>query len=382
MRRLETGIGGSAPNFSRMKWATGVAVVAAVVAAGTPTLASTARPSTGVVAGSPIVAVLDTGVRVTHQEFDYRGPHAANDQIVAWWDFTADKKPALVLPKPGQLWDTQVAQPYDDLGHGTSVASMAVGLNRNAAKTRSAAPGYRLAVGKVLSNGAGQAPLATAINWAVHTVHASVINISIGSIAPVPSAVLGVDALDAIDDAWRSGVLIVVGNGNGWGNVGVLPGEPGWAMDYGMSTHVLTVGESDETANELDSTDPEVTAQGADTMAANTGDGDYMYEGGTSFASPFVAGFAARLITAARERGRRMSPEQLRTLIEYSAVDTILPPQFEGYGQLALAQLPGALAHARAGTLPARPNPDLNGWYEDNVAMKLRDLWSNQLRYP
>ena len=270
-------------------------------------------------------------------------------------------------------------QPYDDFGHGTGVAAMAVGLNRAPSKTPSAAPGYRLAVGKVLDSGGGGAgDLAAAIEWAVHTVHADVINISIGSPAPVP-AVIFARELAAIDDAWQAGVLVVVASGNGWGNVGVLPGQPGWASPPGSSTHALIVGESD-VQGVFDDTDPEVTAQGAVHTATNTGDGQYVDEGGSSFASPFVAGFAARLIDAARHAGRRMTPQRLRELIEYSAQDTVRPPQSEGYGQLSLAELSPALVHARAGTLPTRPNPDPSGWYVDNVAMRLRDAWSNQLR--
>jgi subtilisin family serine protease len=365
-----------------MRWGTGIAIVAVALGAG-PALASTPKSTTSrVVDRSPIVAVLDSGVRVTHQEFDYRGPHATGDQVVAWWDFTTVKKTKAVLPRQGQLWDPQVAQPYDDIGHGTGVAAMAVGLNRSPTKTASAAPGYRLAVAKVSGNVSATENLGAAIRWAVHTVHASVINISIGSVAPIPAAWPSPEELDAIDDAWRSGTLVVVANGNGWGNVGVLPGEPGWSMNYGMSTHVLTVGESDATANELDSTDPEITAQGVVTTASATGDRAYVYEGGTSFAAPFIAGLAARLIAAARDRGRRLRPDRLRTLLEYSAVDTAVPPQFEGYGAVSLAQVPPAEAHARAGTLPTRPNPDLSGWYVDNVTMRLRDIWSNKLRYP
>src|SRR4051794_21821187 len=109
--------------------------------------AASGAASRGTVAGSPIVAVLDTGVRVTHHAFDYRGPGSTNDQVVAWWDFSADKKRKFVAPRPGQLWDTEVSQPYDDIGHGTAVASMAVGLRRSG-QTPSAAPGFRLAVAK------------------------------------------------------------------------------------------------------------------------------------------------------------------------------------------------------------------------------------------
>ncbi|MDQ1686317.1 MAG: hypothetical protein QOC82_3054 [Frankiaceae bacterium] len=332
----------------------------------------------GVVADSPVVALLDSGVRVTHDEFAYAGPRATNDQIAAWWDFTTDKKPTAVLPKPGQTWDPTVRTPYDSAGHGTGTAAMAVGLNRDAAKTPSGAPGYRLAIGKVSGNAGAIQHLSDAIRWAVHTVHASVISISLGTIVP-DAAALYADDLDAIDDAWRSGVLVVVANGNGWGNVGVLPGEPGWAVAYGMSNHVLAVGGSD-LQGVLETTDPEVTALSAVQTATNTADGAYILESGTSFAAPFVAGLAARAIAAGRAAHRDVSPAHIRQLLEYSAVDGPRPPQSEGYGSLSLAELPSVLRYARAGALPARPNPDVSGTYVENVAMPLRDLWGTTLR--
>jgi subtilisin family serine protease len=299
----------------------------------------------GVVADSPVVALLDSGVRVTHDEFAYAGPRATNDQIAAWWDFTTDKKATAVLPK-----------------------------------TPSGAPGYRLAIGKVSGNAGAIQHLSDAIRWAVHTVRASVISISLGTVVP-DAAALYADDLDAIDDAWRSGVLVVVANGNGWGNVGVLPGEPGWAVAYGMSNHVLAVGGSD-LQGVLETTDPEVTALSAVQTATNTADGAYILESGTSFAAPFVAGLAARAIAAGRAAHRDVSPARIRQLLEYSAVDGPRPPQSEGYGSLSLAELPSVLRYARAGGLPARPNPDVSGTYVENVAMPLRDLWGTTLRRP
>jgi hypothetical protein len=334
-------------------------------------------PSGGTVAGSPIIAVIDTGVRVSHLEFDYRGPDSKTDQVVAWWDFSPVNGRA-VTPRPGQLWDHRVRDPYDDAGgegHGTAVASMAVGLRRPG-QTPSAAPGYRLAVAKLEGPG-GTGSIADAVEWAVHTVHASVINISYGTMAPVPAATLA-NNLDAIDDAWRSGVFVVVGNGNGTADAN-RPGESGWDSGYAMSTSVLSVGGS-HIEDTLQTTDPEVTTNENVNVADSGGDHGYKSWSGTSFASPFAAGFAARLIAAARSAHRTLKPDLLRRLIEYSAVDTDRPPLAEGYGAIGLAQLPAALQHARAGTLPKRPNPDDSGWYVENVSMKLRDLWSNQLR--
>lgn len=331
-----------------------------------------------VVAGSPIIVMLDTGVRATHQEFDYRGPAAKTGQLVAWWDFTGDRKDRVVEPKPGQLWDPQVPVPYDPVGHGTGVAAMAVGLNRDPLKTPSAAPGFRFGVARVLATTSGaQAPLADAIRWAVHSVHASVINISIGSIVSAPALIVA-DDYTALDEARAAGVLVVVGNGNGWGNVGCAPGEPGWATWYTSSTSVLAVGAAGPISACL-TTDPEVTTNYSPWTATISSDHAYGYEGGTSFASPFVAGFAARLIAEARQAHQATDPARIQRLIEYVAVDTTLPPQLEGYGEVELAQFSLALRHARAGTFPARPSPDPTKSYVDEIAV-LRDFWSNKLR--
>jgi hypothetical protein len=67
------------------------------------------------------------------------------------------------------------------------------------------------------------------------------------------------------------------------------------------------------------------------------------------------------------------------TLLKYSASDLGLPPQFQGYGVLTLAELPAAHAHAAAGTLPSRPSPDLDGTYVESVGGALRSTWCGTL---
>ena len=321
----------------------------------------------------PVIAVLDTGVRATHKEFSYGGPRSTSDQFVAWWDFTTEKKGAEVLPQAGQLWDTKVKDPYDGNGHGTLTASMAAGRGADKAQTPSANPGGLLAVGRVVNSGGSvSTALADAVDWAHRTVHADVISISIGSIVPVPSAVAAA-VFDAIAAARADGILVVVANGNGYADVGV-PGDPGWANLYSSSTDVLAVGAMGGSAY-TSSTDPEVTAV-YDVVGPSTADDkSYVSNQGTSFGAPYVAGFAASLLRAARQAGKPLPVDTLETLLKYSATDTSLQPAFEGYGQLTDAELPRALGHARAGTLPARPATDLNAFYVEDVAGTLRLVW-------
>src|SRR5436309_12977484 len=105
-----------------------------------------------------------------------------------------------------------------------------------------------------------------------------------------------------------------------------------------------------------------VTAQYTVTGPSNTNNTGTVTESGTSFAAPLTAGFAARLMAAALTAGKDATAANIKKLVEYSAQDTIAPPQFEGYGTIntipasaaTTPQLPAALATAAAGTLPAR----------------------------
>jgi hypothetical protein len=325
----------------------------------------------------PTVAVIDSGVRATHQEFAYKGASSTDDQFVAWWDFTSEVKPAIHLPAPGQTWDTEVADPYDRNGHGTHTASMAVGRNVDPSKDPSFAPGYPLAVAKVgKGDGTIEGDIGAAVRWAVDTAGASVISISIGSIAPFP------EVLDNVHEAARyarqHGVLVVVANGNGFNDMGI-PGDPGWASPSGDSTEVLSVGADGLDAYQSN-TDPEVVGKFFDVMMADfSGDTKYSRASGTSFSTPLVAGMAARLILESRLGGREPSPDYIEQLLKYSARDTDTPPAFEGYGVLDAASFAGAVPHAGAGTLPARPAPDPSGTYVETVGGTLRDAWSNKL---
>ena len=347
--------------------AASLALTAAGFAVTTPAQAtSSAEP--------PVVAVVDTGARATHQEFDYRGASSTDDQFVGWWDFTSERKGSIQLPGAGQTWDTAVADPYDNNGHGTQTAAMAGGRGASPVKTPSANPGGKLAIAKVGTGGGTiEGDIGAAVRWATDSVRADVINISIGSIVPLPSFLVS-DALQAIAYARSKGVLVVVSNGNGYANAGV-PGDPGWASFYAGSPNVLAVGAAGVDGL-LVSTDPEVAAVFTVTGPTHTSDTGYASISGTSFASPYTAGFASALIGVARAAGRTLSVDTLERLVKYSAADTTVPPQFEGYGVVSGAVLAAAKAHAAAGTLPARPTPDVSGTYVESVAGTLRTAWA------
>ena len=342
------------------------------------TATSTAKPAAKV----PVVTLIDTGVNPRHQEFDYRGRSSTTDQFVGWWDFSAEKKGKNVLPAPGQAWDTQVTDPYDKVGHGTLTAGMAGGRNASSTKTPSAFPGVKLAIAKV-SYYAGSATdvesaidldmLAPAVRWAVDTVHTDVVSISIGSSVPLPSS-LNAELFDALHYARQHGVLVVVSNGNGWGDLGVLPGDPGWASNFGASPDALSVGAAGS-AGLINSTDPEVTAVYSIVGPSNTDNKGYVSNGGTSFGTPYVAGFAAAVLYASRQGGHPLGVDALEQFVKDASSDTVYPPQVEGYGTLNQDLLPGALANARAGKLPTRPSPDYSALYVDGVVGTLRTLW-------
>lgn len=355
-----------------LAFALALSLLAGGMAAGGTAPATATTGSTGPV----VVTVIDTGVLATHQEFNYGGASSTTDQFVGWWDFSDGALPAF-----GQTWDTTPANPFDPNGHGTATASSAVGLNVSSTKYKSAAPGFKLAVAKVGDNdGAITGDLAAAVRWARVSVKTDIINMSIGAIVPFPAA-FDREFYNEVRLARLAGILVVVANGNGWANFGLLPAEPGATVPYGNSPDVLGVGASN-LDGALVTTDPEVAAAYTQRLASRKCNTCYSDISGTSFSSPYTAGFAARLMQTNRDNGFPGHPDYIETLIKYSARDTAMPPTTEGYGVIDAAQLAAANAHAAAGTLPTRPVPDPNALYVDTVQATADQAWVEYLGGP
>lgn len=317
-----------------------------------------------------IIALLDTGIAPAHKEF-------APGQVVAWWDFTNKS-----ATPDGRHFDERKA-PYDGHGHGTHTAAMAAGLNADPAKTPSFSPGTKLAIAKVATdNGSVTGDHAAAFRWATDVAKADVINMSIGSIIPFPGDAASIfrATYAAIEYARSRGVLVTLANGNGIGNAGLIPGL-GASSSYSMSLASLNVGAAG-TEGLNKSWDPEVAAQYRVVGPDNKTTEGYKNTAGTSFSAPLVAGFATRLFTEARGAGRNPTPGEVERLIKYVARDTEMPPVHEGYGIVDAEVLPAALEHARNGTFPARPDPDVSGTYVEEVAGRQRALNNGRTEAP
>jgi serine protease AprX len=275
------------------------------------------------------IGILDTGIETTHSQFQA-------GQVVAWRDYI-----------------NRIATPYDDHGHGTAVASRAAG------STLGGAPGAQLIIGKVLRSDNllnSWADVSNGIRWAVDQ-GAQVVSISIWGTGPQPTNSLSL--ANAIDYAHQHAVLVVWIAGNG----GTVPfvcsfGVPGpvtsTVLVGSSSPQALVVGASNPDGSPacFSQGDPELIAWGANVPIAALG-GGITTGSGTSFAAPWVAGAAARLLAD----GAPQDPDWLEWVLLHQATDrATIPYVKEGYGLLGPTQLDAARAVAR-GEAPV-PGPD------------------------
>lgn len=229
------------------------------------------------------VAVLDSGLDMTHPDFTGR--------VGAFANFVAD------------------LETDDDLvGHGTHVASIVAGSGAASdGKYRGVAPDANLVIGKVCNlDFCPFSAIIAGMEWAAVEQQAGVINMSLGGWNDA-----GLDPLEqAVEELSAStGALFVVAAGNDYCGLRSTVGSPATAPSAlavgavgrdGLVADFSSCGPSADNA----AAKPEITAPGVDIVAARAADGifppnadnpSYTTLSGTSMATPHVAGAAALL---------------------------------------------------------------------------------------
>jgi subtilisin family serine protease len=230
-----------------------------------------------------IVAVVDTGVHLTHP----------------------DLAPRLLRDRGGRVVGLDLVDggaPHDEQGHGTLVAGViaaATDAGVGGPGIAGVAPDARLMPIRVLDrDGRGRvSDVDAGIRWAVDN-GADVVNLSLESMAPLPGDVLASGLDGAVRYAWERGVVVVAAAGNS--------GTP--FTDFRSSTPVLLVGATDRNDRRATFSDggrsDMVMAPGVDIVSTacspcrDGGGAGYGRASGTSFAAPHVAGAVAVLRSA------------------------------------------------------------------------------------
>ncbi len=272
-----------------------------------------ARTDLGLTGAGITVCILDTGADPHHEQLDSKN--------IVWQDFVGT-----------------AASPVDDHGHGTHVASIAVGDGvggPSAARFGGVAPAAGLWVGKVL-NAQGSGPesgIIDAIDWCAGAPEVDVISMSLGSELPSDgSDVLGIAANNAV----ASGKIVVAAAGNA-GDAPDSMASPGAAADVIAVGAASSWSAAPNAANHSNGIylapfsarggptfaadpKPDVVAPGVNVRAAaaNTGSG-YATNSGTSMAAPFAAGSIALALEA--WTGSAPTPAAVQDAIEATVED-------------------------------------------------------------
>ncbi|MFF5079105.1 S8 family serine peptidase [Actinoplanes sp. NPDC000266] len=276
-----------------------------------------------------VVAVIDSGVDAGHA--DLAGQ---------------------VLPGIDYITDTTGAS-ADPHGHGTHVAGTIAALTGNGAGVASIAPGVKILPIRTLdAKGQGvMSDTASGIVWAADH-GADVINMSLGGTSQVSAVTT------AISYARSKGVTVVAaaGNSRAQGSPTSYPAADPGVIGVAATDPADKVASFSNHGGYVD-----VAAPGVNILSTYPAKlGGYTSMSGTSMAAPHVAAVAALL----KAHNRKVTPDQVQTALESSAVD--LGPAGKdadfGYGRIdaagALTKVTGATASPTAtATRTATPSP-------------------------
>jgi len=227
-------------------------------------------------ASSAIVAVVDTGVRYSHQDL------AAN-----MWANPADGSHGINVVAGSN-------DPWDDYGHGSHVAGTIGAVGGNGVGVVGVCWSAKIMACKFLdANGNGTISGAiTCLNYALNH-GAKVVNASWGSFTFTSQALH--DAIASLRDA---DIIFVAAAGNSGANNDVTPLYP---ASYSDLDNVVSVAATDPNDNmpswsDYGATNVDLAAPGAPIYPCwNGSDSDYEYDQGTSMACAHVTGACALL---------------------------------------------------------------------------------------
>ena len=289
------------------------------------------------------VCIVDSGIDTSHKDL-------SGINLVAWRDFVNNQE-----------------QPYDDQGHGTSMAGILVADGW----MKGVAPEVELVVAKALSgNGTGDDGIvAEAIDWCVDQ-GSHIISLSLGG-APglLPfNPFGGRDSSDAADDAIDQGIVVIAAAGNDGG-----PDDDGDVAHPSSERLVISVGGHTEDGSHWSGSStgdnngnllplilprqdphkkPEVVAPAEGVPVVNN-DGTWSIVDGTSAATVFVTGAIALLLEAQPSlAGNEASGSSASVIqIKQALMDTAKPQPGQdghdddyGYGMLQIENLINSFA--------------------------------------
>ena len=272
--------------------------------------------------GTTSIAVLDTGVDPTHPDIDI---DPAN-----WNDWDTDGNPRDTAPQDYGSHGTHVS--------GTTVGSDASGTNIGVAPNAELYHGAALNQNCDTSCTGTVAQLYAGMEWAVDQ-EVDVISMSLGG---GPNNYIQ-DLVPAVRNAEDAGTVVVAAAGNEGADTSISPGNiydgisvsattaDGTIADFSSSDTISTSDWENPPADWPETyTVPTVAAPGSN-IYSSLPDDRYGRLDGTSMATPHVSGTAALIQAASSES---LSPDEIRSILESTAVDTGDPQRRQGAGQI------------------------------------------------
>ncbi|MFW3145935.1 MAG: S8 family serine peptidase [Thermoplasmatota archaeon] len=312
----------------------------------------------GLTGAGTTIAVVDTGVDNEHSTF--------RDAFVAGADFTIPASP--LTPRDGTF------DPDDRSGHGTGVASVALGRGDQDGELKGVAPAAGLIDLKVATSlpfdPRGQNTLMDALQWCLDNRDrdwgdgysgVNVLSISLG-VGNGATAVA-----EAMDELSSEGIVVVQGSGNSGSSYSSGPGTT-WADSSIVVGVIDDKGTVDRTDDEIwssstygprtddgdtdpfDELRPDVVAPGVSITFASSsrtsllqGASGWTQGSGSSYATPHVSGTAALMLEAKSQVSPRGTANPVRTIIHQTSepkgevYDEILSSSYNeryGFGML------------------------------------------------